>query len=314
MSTLVAATTRDVLVPTIPDSPPMSNETQGLRLSDGRTLAWQGYGDPQGVPLYVFHGFPSCRLLASLIDEQAAARGICLIAPDRPGFGRSTPLAGRRIEDWPGDVAALADNLGHRRFGVLGISCGGPYALACAHQLPERVYWAGALGGIGPMHLPAIRARQLPPLKLLFGLARRASWLASPLLWLDAWLFRRHPARALASVKSLLTAPDRTLLDTDAVVRGHFCASLVEAYRQGIAGALLEARLIARYRGEALAEIHTPVHLYQGGQDRHVPPEMARHIARMLPNSHLHVYPDEGHLSVVTHCFDKCAVHFLAAR
>jgi len=44
-----------------------------------------------------------------------------------------------RVDDWPGDVAALADALAIGRFAVAGHSSGGPYAVGCAALLPERV-------------------------------------------------------------------------------------------------------------------------------------------------------------------------------
>lgn len=43
------------------------------------------------------------------------------------------------MADWPTDVAALADALGIDRFVVAGHSAGGPYAVACAALLLERV-------------------------------------------------------------------------------------------------------------------------------------------------------------------------------
>ena len=51
---------------------------------------------------------------------------------ERPGVGASTPHRYRRIADFAADAAAVADHLGHERFAVVGLSGGGPYALACA--------------------------------------------------------------------------------------------------------------------------------------------------------------------------------------
>lgn len=281
-----------------------------LCLSDGRELAWHAFGDPQGRPLYFFHGFPSSRLLASLVHEQAAAAGIRVIAPDRPGFGRSTPHPARSIHDWPKDVARLADHLGHTRFGVLGVSCGGPYALACARAMPQRLAYAGLMAGIGPMDQPDIRRGQMRPLKVLFGLAGVHPALAGPMLLADAWLFRADPERAIAALSRLLSAPDRQLLAENASLRMRFCASFVEAYRQGIAGARQEVRLIARLNGDLLRGIDIPVHVYQGGRDRHVPAAMGRHIAGTLTAGQLHFYPDEGHLSILVNRFSDCSAHF----
>ena len=158
--------------------------------------------------------------------------------------------------------------------------------------------------------LPAIRAGQLPALKLLFCLARAHPWLAGTLLLADAGLFRRNPAKALDALASLLAEPDRRLLAENPPLRERFAASFVEAYRQGIGGAMTEAAVIARPRGFRLEDIAIPVHVYQGGLDRHVPPTMGRHIAQALPQGRLRFYPDEGHLSIVVNHFADCLGDF----
>ena len=110
-----------------------------LRLSDGRALGYAQYGDPEGRPLFFSHGTPGSRTLAQLFDAGARRDGVRLIAPERPGFGRSDFLPDRTFADWPDDVSELADALGFDRFAVAGSSGGGPYAAACAWKLPERL-------------------------------------------------------------------------------------------------------------------------------------------------------------------------------
>lgn len=283
-------------------------------LPDGRKLAWHEFGTPKGWPLYFFHGFPSSRLLAALVHEQAVDAGIRIIAPDRPGFGRSSPDNNRSIAGWANDIACLADHLGHPRLNLLGVSCGGPYALACAKLIPQRLDYVGLMAGIGPMDLPPIRRGQLLPLKLLFGLASIHPRLAAALLLPDAWLFRHAPERALAALSGLLTAPDRELLQNNASLRARFCASFVEAYRQGTTAACQEATLIGRLNADLLREITIPVQVYQGGLDRHVPVEMGRHIAATLPAARFHFYPNEGHLSVLVNRFPEFVSHIRGAN
>lgn len=285
-----------------------------LRLADGRTLAWQSFGDPQGRPLHVFHGLPGCRLQAALLHDPAKAAGVCLIAADRPGFGRSSPAPGRSILGWADDVVQMADALGHARFGVLGISCGGPYALACTRSLPHRIAYTGLLAGIGPMDIPAIRREQLPALKALFGLASVHPWLAAPFLVLDWLMFHRDAEKALHALAKMLTAPDRALLAAEPEIARLFAMSLAEAYRQGISGAMTETALIAAPRGFRLEEIGIPVHLYQGGIDRNVPVAMARHMSERIPSARLRHYPKAGHLSIVIEAASDCLADYLAAQ
>lgn len=107
--------------------------------------------------------------------------------------------------------------------------------------------------------------------------------------------------------------PDRALLDADAGLRAAFRASLADAYRQGAAGAMAEARRISTWRSEALRGIAQPVHVYQSGHDRHVPPAMGRRLAQVLPRATLHECPHDGHLSVAVHRFADCARRLAAA-
>ncbi|MDH4567367.1 alpha/beta hydrolase [Pseudomonas sp. BN414] len=285
-----------------------------LRLPDGRILAYQLYGASDGRPLYYFHGFPGSRLQAALHHEQALAANVCVVAAERPGFGWSDYQPGRNILDWANDVAFMADTLGHQRFGVLGVSCGGPYALACAHRLGERLDYVGLLAGMGPMDIPALRTAQLPALKVMFGLARVHPRLAGPLLALDRLMFLRNPARALKALAGLLAEPDRQLLAADPQTAEDFADFLTEAYRQGVQGACLEAALIASPRPFGLEDIRTPVHLYQSGLDRHVPEAMGRHLQAHLPCANLRLYPQEGHLSIVINQFPQVLVDFEHSR
>jgi pimeloyl-ACP methyl ester carboxylesterase len=97
-----------------------------IKLRDGRSLAYSEYGSPTGKPIIYCHGAPSSRVEGDLMVSAttAAALGVRVIIPDRPGIGRSGFQPGRRIIDWPGDVLALAETLGLHSFAVLGSSGG----------------------------------------------------------------------------------------------------------------------------------------------------------------------------------------------
>ncbi len=285
-----------------------------LCLRDGRQLAFCQYGSADGPPLLVFHGLPGSRLQAALLDAPARQLGVRLIAIDRPGVGCSSPCAQRSILSWVDDVVQLADALGLQRFGVLGISCGGPYALACALRLRDRLSYVGLLAGMGPMDVPAIRQGQHPALALLFALARRHPLLPSPLLAVDRWLFRRDPRAALEKLADLLTVPDQHCVAEYPALAEAFAVSLAEAYRPGIAGVRQEVALIAAPRGFELADVRMRVHLYQGGQDRNVPPGMAEYLAHHLPDAVYRCFPEEGHLSIVVKRAQVYLRDFLAAE
>ena len=58
---------------------------------------------------------------------------------ERPGLGLSDADPARTILSWAADVEAVANYLGLGRFPVVGVSAGGPYALACGASLTARI-------------------------------------------------------------------------------------------------------------------------------------------------------------------------------
>ena len=80
----------------------------------------------------------------------AEQRQIRLIGVDRPGIGSSTPYQYDTIFAFADDLRTIADTLGIDKFEVIGLSGGGPYTLACAAAMPDRVVAAGVLGGVAP--------------------------------------------------------------------------------------------------------------------------------------------------------------------
>ena len=82
-----------------------------IDLADGRRLAYAEYGDADGKPIFLFHGLPGSRLSWGLLPGEPIPAGLRVIAPDRPGYGRSDSKPGRSLLDWSDDVAQLADAL-----------------------------------------------------------------------------------------------------------------------------------------------------------------------------------------------------------
>src|ERR1700710_2663108 len=110
-------------------------DTHEIRLPDGRRLAYSDHGT--GPAVLACHGTPDTRLQPAEMIAAAVGERLRLLTPDRPGFGRSDPLPGRTLTDWPADAAALLDALGLDRVAVIGGSGGGPYAIATGVALAE---------------------------------------------------------------------------------------------------------------------------------------------------------------------------------
>ena len=108
-------------------------ENEVYTLADGQNIGYSIYGPPNAPALFFFHGQGSSRL--QNLAEPANAIGLRIICPDRPGIGLSTFVPGRKLLDYPTQIAQLATHLGLESYRVAGGSGGGPYALGMHHSL-----------------------------------------------------------------------------------------------------------------------------------------------------------------------------------
>jgi pimeloyl-ACP methyl ester carboxylesterase len=120
---------------------------------DGRTLAFSQWGLADGSPVFFLHGTPGGRLMRHVGGEYER-NGVRAITYDRPGYGGSDRLAGRRVVHAGADIAAIADHTDLSRFAVIGVSGGGPHALAAAAVLPDRVTRCATIVGVAPFTAP----------------------------------------------------------------------------------------------------------------------------------------------------------------
>lgn len=268
-----------------------------LRLRGGRRLGYAEYGPASGRPLLWFHGTPGARRqIAPQARALAHERGVRIVCVERPGIGESTPHVYGALVDFAADIEQLCDALGIERFGVAGLSGGGPYALACAHELPARVVAVAVLGGVAPAVGPDAvegganglirtlapwlhRARQ-PVGGLLRGLVRLLEPLADPAVGLFA---RQMP-------------PGDQRVFEDAAVRLMFQEDIILGSRRSMQALCLDVVLFGRHWGFALADIEVPVHLWYGDADIIVPLHHGAHLAERIPGAQLRIRPGEGHL------------------
>jgi pimeloyl-ACP methyl ester carboxylesterase len=276
----------------------MNGSERQISLPHGRRLGIAGYGDPQGRPAFYFHGWPGSRLEARLMDAVAREFRAQVVAVDRPGYGLSDFQPGRTMLDWPNDIVELANALKLDEFAVLGVSGGGPYALACAAKIPDRLSATTIICGLGPMHAANATKGMMRQNRFLLLLARKAHWLARPLLTVFIRVIRRNPQ--LFMPPRLLTGMSES--DKAALRRPEFRQTLftstMEAFRQGTRGAAWDGRLYAHPWPFQLQDIAREIFLWHGERDVFVPVLMGRHQAKALPRCDATFFPDEGHLSL----------------
>jgi pimeloyl-ACP methyl ester carboxylesterase len=90
---------------------------------------------------------------------------------------------------------------------------------------------------------------------------------------------------------------------------GEFADVLAESFRRavstGIAGWRDDDLAFSRSWGFDLDAIRRPVTVWQGGQDRMVPFAHGQWLAAHIPTARVHLYPDEGHLSLGVASLDR---------
>lgn len=112
-----------------------------------RVVHYRRWGE--GPVVLAIHGSPQSSRAVAGVAETMARRGLCLIAPDTPGAGLSTPLSQAQPDsgDFARALLAFADALGLGRFGLYGFHTGACTACALATIAPDRVA-AAALEGL----------------------------------------------------------------------------------------------------------------------------------------------------------------------
>lgn len=280
-------------------------ETRYIQLSQDRRLSYCEYGDPAGRPVFYHHGTPGSRLEPHFGHRAGKDHGYRIIALDRPGIGHSDEVKGRTLLDWPSDINEVATQLGIDHFGVVGVSGGGPYALACSYAMPDQVDFAVLMGSWAPVAEEPALWQAMAPLDRVFGrLSRSAPWafyLPFSLIGVAAKLL--PPQGFIRSIDSSMSDADRELMQDDSIAR-FFAEDVKEAFRQGVRAPADDALILYGEWGFRVGEIPVAVDLHHGSEDKFAPPSYATYLNDELPRSNLHLHPGQGHLFVMT-LFDK---------
>lgn len=268
-----------------------------VRVAKDRFLGAAELGDPEGHAVLWFHGMPGGRLqLPPDAHRAAEARGLRLIGVERPGTGWSTPHRYREVRDFADDVRALADELEIDTFCVVGLSGGGPYTLACAHEIPDRVKAAGVIGGAGPLAGADACPGSMRHLSLLHPLA---SMIAGPLAALLPRILPTlapHAPRAVELFCKVAPEPDRPIL-LDPEFMQVLVGDILHVGEDGLGAFGHDMRLFTRHWGFELSGIRVPVHFFQGDADSIVPESHGHHQASLVEGSELTILEGGGHLA-----------------
>ena len=275
----------------------MTEHESTIELKDGRTLSYAELGS--GAPVLVLDG-PGSRGLA-----RAAARdGYRLIAPDRPGWGRSTPKADLTYASFAGDALELLDSLGVDRFGVMSQSGGTPFAMELVAGHPDRVHALSALGAVSPFAEPGALEGTAGPMRVMFKLGRRAPWLARFLIRRAA----KDPDKAAQQALKNLPEIDAEIMKDPAKQEINLRTTReIMTWPEGL---VVEIQRMWRPWGVDFESIRVPVSFWTGTRDITHPPQMARRLADRIVDAEVHEVPGAftfGLLPIYGDALEFCA-------
>ncbi|MFK5892503.1 MAG: alpha/beta hydrolase [Pseudomonadota bacterium] len=268
-------------------------------LNDKKQISWSEYGSPFGIPVFYFHGTPGSNIEASSADIIANELGVRLIAPDRPGYNESDVQDGFSLLDWANVIKQLADNLNIHKFSIIGYSAGGPYALACAHEIPDRINHIALISSMASFESSAMQTHINASFKPLYELAvtdlpatiQQVSQLANTVDSLQEALSAELPSVDLSVIQ-------------DKNFKTIFHENLTVSLKNGVYGIVNDLHNIAQPWQFDAQLIDHKIDIWHGNDDLTVGPAVGGYLNDILQDTDIHLLDNEGHFLMFSHWVD----------
>jgi pimeloyl-ACP methyl ester carboxylesterase len=274
----------------------------GRRVAVHRTTtrrAWSPAGAGERI-VVLCHSAPG----AGIFDPdpvETQAMNVRLLSVDRPGYGRSDPVAPgawATVASAADDLATVLDSLNAGPVGVAGWSAGGRVALALAARRPDLVDRVVVVATPAPdSEVPWIAPEQRDALDRLRGLA--PDEVHAELGQRLTSLVPEDPHSREALWLLAAGSADEAVLGADGV-RARLGELLQTAFAQGARGLAADiAGYCLQPWGFEPRQVRAKTLLLYGSRDVLADPRHGRWWQAELPEAHLEVVPGEGHLVVV---------------
>src|SRR3954463_5752739 len=250
---------------------------------DGTAFAYREVGPTTGVPVVFLHHFTAVLddWDPAVVDGIAAERLVILV--DLRGVGGSAGTTPDSVEAMGRDAIAFLQALGLSTVDLLGYSLGGMVAQVMVQQRPDlvrRVILAGTApaGDQGPAATGAV---------LQAALEKAGAQNKHP----KHFLFFSPTATSQAAADAFLARLNQRTEDRDAPVSNETIGAQLTAlakWEQGTSPA-------------GLMVVDKPVLVVNGDDDTMLPTISSFHLARLLPEVQLSIYPDSGHGGIFQH-------------
>ncbi|WP_132993108.1 alpha/beta fold hydrolase [Gordonia zhaorongruii] len=270
-----------------------------------RRIGFSEFGNPDGPAIVWLHGTPGARRqIPTQAREYAETRGFRLIGLDRPGVGSSTAHSYDSISDFASDFQTVLDTLGIDKFSVIGLSGGGPYALAVTHVLSDRVVSTGVVGGVAPINGPdAVHGGAVQLAQHAVPLINVAGAPIGKALSTILGVARPIADPAISIYGRLSPEADREILSRPEF-RAMFLDDLLHGGSRRMEAPFADLQLFVRDWGFRIGDVQSKVHWWHGDADNIIPYEHGAHMVALLPNATLYTLPDQSHLSGLNHAVE----------
>lgn len=280
-----------------------------ITLPDGRDLSYAQYGVENGPSVLHVHGLPGSRLEGALYHDAAVKLSLRALTIDGPGVGLSSPHIGRSAAIFACDVQCLVDDLEIKRWAIMGVSGGGPYALACAQSQPAGLRAVAMVATKGPHDIG--RDGMSTGNRVLFYCFEHYPWLARLIgrfsMRQRALLTEDNPVEAMVKLhksrlpQALKPPPKELEVLLDEKTMRMFWRSSCEFSKQGPDAFCEEGRIMTSDQDLRLQDIgdELPIRLWYGKEDQNVGPRMGTKIKARLGGRATLWMEDAGHVWLV---------------
>ena len=265
-----------------------------IKLRNGNNIGYAIYGNKKNFPIFYFHGWPGSRF--ELKNIPLKKKKCFIIALERPGYGISDPISKFKILDWPKIVLEVANKLKIKKFSIIGVSGGAPFALACANTIKnKRLKSIAIVCALAPNKAKGMDKGRVGML-LNFGRKPFISWLIFNFLRMR--LLNGNLEKSFNKWKNKISLPeiDLKLFTIDRGKR--LMENFKEAVKHGTTGVHRDANLYSNYWGFKLKNIKKKIFVWHGDKDLTVPIITNKYYKKKLKNKKIFIKPNEGHFSI----------------
>lgn len=277
------------------------NDTLVARLPSGRTLSYAEYGDPKGKVILFCHAITGCRLMVPADKAQLAGMKIRLIAPDRGGYGFSSPVSKDCMQQWLEDMRHFLPLMNVSSCCVIGHSAGGAHAMALASAFPDLVDRLCLISSVAPLRSVSDTRHMLPINRMVIHLARSNPEAARSFLKLSLQVARKKSDSYFSLITNSLPDLDKEVLG-NAELQQHLLDAFTETTRQGIDHLIDEMMYISTAWRINARQINCPVHIWHGRDDMHAPFTLMEKFSQRLRQDVARNWMDgAGHYMLFNH-------------